>query len=151
MKTVGQPPRALRFKLEGAIRGRRLRTGDLGCFDEDGFPTVTGRTRDVIIQGGVNISPLEIDNALVSLPEVAEAAAIGAPDAVYGEEIVAFVAPRPEEQATEEEIAARCAELLPDFKTPKRVILVDELPKNARGKTDRSVLKKMWERDYAER
>ena len=67
MKTVDQPPRALRFKLEGAIRGRRLRTGDLGCFDEDGFPTVTGRTRDVIIQGGVNISPLEIDNALVSV------------------------------------------------------------------------------------
>lgn len=133
------------------IRGERLKTGDLGRFDEDGFLTVTGRTRDVIIRGGVNISPLEIDNALVSLPEVAEAAAIGAPDAVYGEEIVAFVAPQPGERATAEEIAARCAELLPGFKAPKRVILVEELPKNDRGKIDRSVLKKMWARDYAER
>ena len=79
------------------------------------------------------------------------AAAIGAPDAVYGEEIVAFVAPQPGERATAEEIAARCAELLPGFKAPKRVILVEELPKNDRGKIDRSVLKKMWARDYAER
>ena len=133
------------------IRGKRLKTGDLGRFDEDGFLTITGRTRDVIIRGGVNVSPLEIDNALVSLPEVGEAAAIGVPDSVYGEEIVAFVAPRPGERPTAEEIAARCVELLPGFKAPKRVILLEELPKNDRGKTDRSILREIWARDYAER
>lgn len=118
----------------------RLKTGDLGVLDTDGFLTITGRAKDVIIRGGVNISPLEIDNALAAHPDVIEAATIGVPDPVYGEQTVSFVALRENTRARETDIAAACAATLPAFKRPQRIFLVAEIPKNARGKTDRAAL-----------
>jgi acyl-coenzyme A synthetase/AMP-(fatty) acid ligase len=130
--------------------GRRMRTGDLAIIDEDGFVRVTGRTKDLIIRGGVNIAPLEIDNALMENPAVSEAAAIGIPDKIYGEEVVAYVVPKPGETLTEEAVLAVCAAKLPAFKRPKRIFIVDSLPKSDRGKVRRDDLKEIWATENAD-
>lgn len=122
----------------------RIPTGDLAIMDEDGFVTVTGRTKDLIIRGGVNIAPLEIDNAILSHPKVSEAAAIGIPDKIYGEEVICYVVPKPGESITEEEILSHCREVLPEFKAPKSAIFADDLPKSDRGKILRDKIKENW-------
>ena len=121
-----------------------FRTGDIGVADEDGFVTVTGRVKDLIIRGGVNIAPLEIDGVLMRLPGVAEAAAVGVPDPIYGEEIAAFVVARPGTTVRPDRVIAGCALHLPDFKLPKSVFVVDSLPKSDRGKIRREALKTLW-------
>jgi acyl-CoA synthetase (AMP-forming)/AMP-acid ligase II len=127
----------------------RLRTGDLGYLDADGFLMVTGRAKDVIIRGGVNIAPLEIDNVLAAHPDVHEAATVGVPDRVYGEEAVSFVAIREGSATDAAAISEHCNKSLPPFKRPKRVILLAEIPKNARGKIDRAALAELWRRAYS--
>lgn len=122
----------------------RLKTGDLGYLDTDGFLIITGRAKDVIIRGGVNIAPLEIDNALSTHPDISEAATIGVPDPLYGEEPVAYVSLRPGATANAADIRAHCAGVLADFKVPKQVTIVDAIPKNARGKIDRAELAALW-------
>ena len=93
--TVGGPQVCLgTIQADGSferIAGTRFRTGDLAVMDEEGFVRITGRTKDLIIRGGVNIAPLEIDHLLLQHPQVCEAAAVGVPDAIYGEEVVAYV------------------------------------------------------------
>ena len=128
------------------IRGTRLKTGDLGYLDQDGYLHITGRVKDVIIRGGVNIAPLEIDNALARHPDIAEAATIGVPDPVHGEAVVSYVAPRPGVTLDEETVRAHCAELLPDFKRPRDIVIRSEVPKNDRGKIDRNALRDDWAR-----
>jgi acyl-CoA synthetase (AMP-forming)/AMP-acid ligase II len=128
------------------IRGRRLKTGDLGFLDADGFLHITGRAKDIIIRGGVNIAPLEIDGILAKHPDIGEAATIGVPDRVYGEEVVAYVAPRAGAALTEESVAHHCAAALPDFKRPKCIVITAAIPKNERGKIDRNALKADWQR-----
>jgi acyl-coenzyme A synthetase/AMP-(fatty) acid ligase len=123
-------------------------TGDLGFFDADNHLHITGRAKDLIIRGGMNIAPLEIDAVLASHPAVAEAGAIGVPDPVYGEEVVAFVALRNADQATPESIAEYCAESLPEAKQPKAVYIMDTLPKNPRGKMDRGALLEEWHKHH---
>ena len=127
----------------------RARTGDLGVMDEDGFVTVTGRVKDLIIRGGVNIAPLEIDGVLMQHPKVHEAAAFGIPDDIYGEEIACYVVPNAGETLAADEIVAHCAEHLPDFKTPKRVYFIDQLIKSERGKVKRDLLRDAWAKDHA--
>jgi acyl-coenzyme A synthetase/AMP-(fatty) acid ligase len=127
----------------------RLKTGDLGFLDPDGFLIVTGRARDVIIRGGVNIAPLEIDNALAAHPDVREAATIGVPDRVYGEEPVGFVSLKTGSTADNRAILDHCAAALSDFKRPKRIVVLEDIPKNERGKIDRNALAALWERDYS--
>ena len=73
------------------VRGKRIKTGDLGIRDAEGFIRVTGRSKDIIIRGGVNIAPLEIDDVLLRHPGVLDAAAVGVPDKIYGEEVVCYV------------------------------------------------------------
>ena len=121
-----------------------LRTGDIGVADGDDFVTVTGRVKDLIIRGGVNIAPLEIDAVLMRLPGIEEAAAIGVPDPIYGEEIAAFVVARPGAAVEPDAVIAGCAGQLPDFKLPKSVFVVDSLPKSHRGKIRRDALKALW-------
>ena len=121
-----------------------FRTGDIGVADEDGFVTVTGRVKDLIIRGGVNIAPLEIDGVLMRLPGIAEAATVGVPDPIYGEEIAAFVVARPGTTVRPENVISGCAVHLPDFKLPKSVFVVDSLPKSDRGKIRREALKTLW-------
>ncbi len=124
----------------------RIRTGDMGYFDEDGYLYVTGRTRDLIIRGGVNIAPVEIDNIICELRDVAEAAAVGVPDRIYGEVVIAYVAPRPDTDLKAEDVLAHCRARLADAKVPKEVLFRPSLPKTDRGKLDRSALVADWTR-----
>jgi len=131
------------------LEGKRIRLGDLAVMDEDGFITVTGRLKDLIIRGGVNISPVEVDNVMMQHPAVYEAAAVGVPDSIYGEEIVAYVVPRDGAALSEDEIRAHCAKTLPDYRMPKAFYFIDALPKNDRGKVRRPDLREMWESEHA--
>ena len=127
------------------IRGHPLKTGDIGYLDDDGFLHVTGRAKDVIIRGGVNIAPLEIDAALSKHPGVAEAATFGVPDPVWGEAVASWIVPRPDSGLTEGSIRAHCARELPEAKRPVHIVIADSVPKNDRGKIDRNRLRAMWE------
>ncbi len=150
--TVGGPQACMAtISPEGVyedLRGARIHTGDLGLMDEDGFVTVTGRTKDLIIRGGVNIAPLEIDHVIMEHPRVREAATIGIPDAIYGEEVVCYVVAKPDEALSGDDVIRHCADRLPDFKQPKSVYFIDELPKSDRGKIRRDDLKTLWAKDH---
>jgi len=115
-----------------------LRTGDKGSMDEEGYIYLAGRGDDMIIRGGENISPEEIENALHSYPKIEEAAVIGIPDPEWGQEPRAVVVLKKGEAATAEEIMEYCRSRLAGFKRPRSIIFVDALPRNAMGK----VLKK---------
>ncbi len=119
-------------------------TGDLGYFDADGHLHVTGRLKDVIIRGGVNISPVEVDNVLAGHADVLEAAAIGIADPIYGEEVVCCVVCRDGATPDAKSVLAHCADRLAGFKTPKQVMFLDALPKNSRGKLDRAAVVSAW-------
>ncbi len=126
------------------IRGKRIKSGDLAIVDEDGFVRVTGRTKDLIIRGGVNIAPLEIDEVLLKHPGVLDAAAVGVPDQTYGEEVVCYVVPRPGASLSEAAVTDYCRERLPAAKVPKQAFIVAELPKSDRGKVLRDKLRDDW-------
>ncbi len=120
-----------------------LNTGDVGKIDEDGYLFITDRKKDIIIKGGENISPKEIEEVLFTHPNVFEAAVIGIKDKVYGEEIKAFVVLKPGETTTAENIIAHCEKTLKRFKLPKEVVFVDACPKNLLGKVMKKDLRKM--------
>jgi acyl-CoA synthetase (AMP-forming)/AMP-acid ligase II len=119
-------------------------TGDLGRIDEDGHLVIVGRKKDLIIRGGINIAPLEIDAVLHGIPGVAEAAAAGIPDPIYGEEVVGVVTLLPGATLSGEDIMTHCRAKLPPFKAPKSILVLDEIPKNARGKVDRKSLAELF-------
>ena len=114
-----------------------LHSGDLGYMDEDGFVFVTGRIKELIIKGGENIAPREIDEALLKHPAVLEAAAVGIPDARYGQEILACVVLKPGAECTVESLTAFAVQELGKYKTPKTIRFVSELPKGPSGKVQR--------------
>ncbi|MFT3819989.1 MAG: AMP-binding protein [Rubrivivax sp.] len=114
-----------------------LRTGDLGHRDADGFFFVTGRIKELIIKGGENIAPREIDEALLKHPAVLDAAAVGIPDPLYGQEILACVVLREGVSADEDELRAFCERELGRYKTPKTFRFVAELPRGPSGKVQR--------------
>ncbi len=120
------------------------RTGDLGVIDGDGHIAVVGRLKDLIIRGGVNISPVEIDDVLSRHPEIVEGASVGVPDKIYGDEVVAFVVTRSGSGLSTEDVIAHCGRFLAPFKTPKEICFIDELPRNERGKLDREALAASW-------
>lgn len=120
-------------------------TGDLGYMDEDGYIYITGRKKDLIIRGGINISPMEITSRIMDHPSVAEAATVGAPDKIYGEEVVSFVALKTGCDACEDDIISHCKMTLPEFKVPKRIIFMAELPRNERRKVSKPELMKLLE------
>ena len=117
--------------------GDWLRSGDLGRMDGDGYVFVTGRLKELIIKGGENIAPREIDEALYSHPDVVEAAAFARPCARYGERVEAAVSLRNGAQVTMEELIALCQDRLGPFKSPDLIHLLDELPKGPSGKIQR--------------
>ena len=114
-----------------------LHTGDLGYMDADGFVFVTGRLKELIIKGGENIAPREIDEALLRHPAVLEAAAVGMPDVHYGQEILACVVLRPGAQASVAELLDFCRAELGPYKTPKVLRFIADLPKGPSGKVQR--------------
>ncbi|HEX8719211.1 MAG TPA: long-chain fatty acid--CoA ligase [Pyrinomonadaceae bacterium] len=127
-----------------AFRGGWFHTGDVGYRDPDGFYHIVDRKSDMIIRGGENIYPREIDELLYRHPAVAEAAAFGVPDELYGEDVAAFVVLREGHAAAGEEIAAYCREHLADFKCPKTVRVVASLPKGPTGKVLKRELRRLW-------
>ena len=114
-----------------------LRTGDLGHRDGDGFFFVTGRIKELIIKGGENIAPREIDEALLGHPAVLEAAAVGIPDRHYGQEIMACVVLREGRSCSENEMREYCLDVLGRYKTPRVIRFVAELPRGPSGKVQR--------------
>jgi long-chain acyl-CoA synthetase len=114
-----------------------LHTGDLGYMDGDGFVFVTGRIKELIIKGGENIAPREIDEALLLHPAVLEAAAVGIPDDNYGQEIMACVVLKQNQTCSEAELRDYCEDALGSYKTPRQFCFVTELPKGPSGKVQR--------------
>ncbi|HEY6996046.1 MAG TPA: class I adenylate-forming enzyme family protein [Xanthobacteraceae bacterium] len=146
--TAGGPHCAIGYLLDDGtiepIRGKRIKSGDLAIMDEDGFIRVSGRTKDLIIRGGMNIAPLEIDEVLLKHPGVLDAAAVGVPDPIQGEEVACYVVARPGSALTEAAVIEHCRKSLPTPKVPKRVVIVADLPKSDRGKVLRDKLKADW-------
>lgn len=118
-------------------------SGDIGVFDEDGYLSIVDRKKDMIIAGGYNIYPVELDDVLFEHPKILEACTIGIPDEYRGETVKAFVVPKEGETLTEEEVVSFCREKLAAYKVPKIIEFVDDLPKSAVGKILRRKLKDM--------
>jgi long-chain acyl-CoA synthetase len=124
-----------------ALRGGWLCTGDLGELDDDGFLTLRDRSKDVIISGGSNIYPREVEEALLHHPAVAEVSVVGQRDAEWGEVVVAFVVARPGQELVPPMLDAVCEQHIARFKRPKIYHLVDALPKNHYGKVMKTELR----------
>jgi acyl-CoA synthetase (AMP-forming)/AMP-acid ligase II len=123
------------------IRDGWLLTRDLGWMDEDGYIYLSGRKSDMIIRGGENIAPDEIEAVLESHPDVDEAGVIGVPDEEWGERVAAVVARRSGATVGEDELMEYCRQRLASFKKPEIVIFVDALPRNVMGKVLRNELR----------
>ena len=149
---IGGPQNAFGYLMEDGsvepVRGKRLRTGDLGYLDEDGYLYVTGRAKDIVIRGGVNIAPLEIDNAIMQHTGVFEVATIGVADKIYGEELVSYVVAKPGTTLTIAMLETHCASVLPEFKRPREFIVTDAIAKNDRGKIDRNAMARIWKQTH---
>jgi len=126
-----------------AVRDGWFLTGDLGKFDEDGYLTIVDRKKDMIIAGGYNIYPVELDGVLMGHPKILEACAIGIPHEYRGETVKAFIVARKGETLTEDEVSNYCKKNLAAYKVPKIIEFIDELPKSAVGKILRRKLKEM--------
>jgi acyl-CoA synthetase (AMP-forming)/AMP-acid ligase II len=115
-------------------RADGLHTGDLGYLDEDGYLYIVGRIKDVIIRGGNNIHAADVEAVLYEHPGVLEAAVAGIPHEVLGEDVAAWVVLRPGARSASQELRAFCLERLADYKVPRRITFVDQLPRNPTGK-----------------
>jgi long-chain acyl-CoA synthetase len=120
-------------------------TGDVGYLDEHGYLFILDRRKDMVITGGFNVYPREIENVVSELAGIREVAVLGAPDHRWGEAITAFVSLRDESVLTEEAVITHCRSRLGGYKVPKRVFVVDELPRGGTGKIDKVQLRnRLW-------
>jgi len=129
------------------LRGGWLHTGDIGALDEDGFLTLRDRSKDMIISGGSNIYPREIEEVLLRHPGIAEVSVVGRPHADWGEEVVAFIVPRPGAQPAEAELDRLCLDSIARFKRPRAYRFLDALPKNNYGKVLKTELRRQLATD----
>jgi malonyl-CoA/methylmalonyl-CoA synthetase len=118
-----------------------FKTGDVGKIDASGYVTIVGRSKDLIISGGYNVYPAEIEGYINEIPGVAESALVGVPHPDFGEVGVAVVIPKQGVQLDGEQIVARLKAELANFKIPKRCFVVDELPRNSMGKVQKNLLR----------
>jgi malonyl-CoA/methylmalonyl-CoA synthetase len=118
-----------------------FRTGDVGTFDADGYLRIVGRSKDLIISGGLNVYPKEVEDVLDELPGVVESAVVGVPDPDFGEAVVAVVIAEPGVALDAAVLRGEARRHLAAFKVPKRVVLVDALPRNAMGKVEKAKLR----------
>lgn len=130
-------------ETEKVLKNGWFYTGDIGRLDEEGYLTIVDRKKDMVIAGGYNIYPIEIDNALFEHPQILEACAVGIPDPYRGETVKAFVVPKKGEPLTEEEVIRYLRERLAPYKIPRQIEFLDELPKSAVGKILRRKLRDM--------
>jgi malonyl-CoA/methylmalonyl-CoA synthetase len=121
-----------------------FRTGDLGECGADGYLTLKGRSKDLIISGGFNVYPPEVELVLAHHPAVSASAVVGCPDAEWGERVTAIVVLNPGAEANEQEIIGHCRARLASYKAPRRVVFVKELPRNAMGKVQKAQLRLEW-------
>ena len=128
-------------KTAEALRNGWLHTGDLGHFDQEGFLYIIERKHHMIISGGENIYPKEVEDVLFRHPKIAEAAVFGLPDAIWGEKVCAAVVVKQGQRLESTEVIDFCKEKLAGYKKPKVVYFVDALPKSPIGKALRSELK----------
>jgi malonyl-CoA/methylmalonyl-CoA synthetase len=119
-----------------------FKTGDLGYLEADGYITLCGRSKDLIISGGLNIYPPEVERVLTEHPAVAACAVIGCPDKEWGEKVTAVVALKKTESVSGEELMRFCREKLAPYKSPKSIVFKDDLPRNAMGKVQKAELRK---------
>lgn len=122
-----------------------LHTGDIGRIDDEGYLSIVGRLKEMIIRGGENIYPKEIEDTLLELPEVLEAAVIGAADEKWGEVVLAFVSFKPDSECSIDLINQYCKQHLTRYKQPEKVIILSALPKNAVGKIDKPKLRELYQ------
>ncbi|HEX9275443.1 MAG TPA: long-chain fatty acid--CoA ligase [Casimicrobiaceae bacterium] len=126
-----------------ALRDGWFHTGDIGHFDGDGFLWVDGRAKDMIISGGENIYPAEIENALAASPDIAEVAVVGRPDAKWGEIVVAVVVPRPGCELRDQDVLDLLHGRIARFKHPRKIVFLPELPRSALGKVRKDELRRI--------
>ena len=126
-----------------ALAGGWFHSGDIGHFDADGFLWIDGRAKDMIISGGENIAPAEIENVLLECPDVAEVAVVGRPDANWGEVVVAVVAPKDGRALTSERLLSMLDGRIARYKHPRQMLVVDELPKTALGKVRKEDVRRL--------
>lgn len=120
---------------------RWFKTGDVGKVDARGYVTIVGRSKDLIISGGYNVYPAEIEGLLNEMPGIAESAVIGVPHPDFGEAVVAVLIPRPGAAVSGDEVIASLKQRIANFKVPKRVFIEPELPRNAMGKVQKNLLR----------
>ncbi len=123
---------------------RWFRTGDIGCFDADGYLSIVGRAKDLVISGGLNVYPKEVEDVLDTIDGVLESAVIGVPDADFGEAVVAVVVPRPGLALDPQNVRDIARQRLAGFKVPKRIEILDSLPRNAMGKVEKATLRRQF-------
>lgn len=116
-------------------------TGDKGLIDKDGYVSIVGRAKDMVISGGLNIYPKEIELLIDELPGVLESAVIGVPDPDFGEAVVAVIVPTPDAELSDEQVINYVKQHAANFKVPKRVFFVDSLPRNTMGKVQKNILR----------
>lgn len=121
-----------------------FKTGDVGRIDADGYVTIVGRSKDLIISGGYNVYPAEVEGYINELPGVAESAVVGVPHPDFGEVGVALVIPRPAAQIDPQQVVERLKAQLANFKVPKRCVVVAELPRNTMGKVQKNLLRDQY-------
>jgi malonyl-CoA/methylmalonyl-CoA synthetase len=121
-----------------------FRTGDVGRIDADGYVSIVGRSKDLIISGGYNVYPAEIEGFINAMAGVAESALVGVPDPDFGEVGVAVVVPKPGAKPDSGAIIAQLKATLANFKIPKRCYVVPELPRNAMGKVQKNLLRERY-------
>jgi fatty-acyl-CoA synthase len=131
-------------QTEEALRGGWLHTGDLAYCDDEGFYYLVDRAKDMIISGGFNVYPREVEDVLTAHPAVAMAAVIGVPDEKWGEKVVAVIVPRPGESVDAQEMISLVKDKKGAIMAPKQVDFVDSLPQTALGKTDKKALRKQY-------
>jgi fatty-acyl-CoA synthase len=124
-----------------AIRGGWFHSGDVARRDADGFIYISDRKKDMIITGGFNVYPKEVEEIVFTHPSVADCAVVGLPDPEWGEAVTAFVAPKAGAALDPDEIVELCRRELAGYKKPRRVVLVDEIPRNPSGKALKRVLR----------
>jgi acyl-CoA synthetase (AMP-forming)/AMP-acid ligase II len=129
-----------------AIRDGWLHTGDVGSFDEQGYLFLLDRAKDMIVSGGNNVYPREVEEVIIQHPSVANVVVVGIPDPYWGEAVHAVVVPEPGAHLEAEEIIAYCGNYMAGYKKPKAVDFVDELPVSGYGKIlRREVRERYWE------